>query len=134
MRLGQISASAGAKHFSNATLRATKVQPSKMAPFEHKDKDEGSKGRGHVGPDSIDTKALQKDRVGSMPSKGGAVNAHQIPKRGQIDSFPAKQHEKFPKGTHTHRAAAKPKINTRVKAKIQPSGPLLGGPNSRADG
>lgn len=119
----------------NATLAATKVQKSKMTKFDSKVKDEGNKdfdGHGHFSTNQINAPAVQKDRAKSMPSKGARVNASYVPGRKAIDQFPKGQHKMFPAGG---KVSASGKKSVGVKGGAgKSSGPMYGGPNSRAAG
>lgn len=122
---------------SNAVLKATKVQKSKMAPFDGKKKDEAeahSKGHPIVRVGQINDSKTQADRAKSMPSKGARVNASYVPGRKAIDQFPKGQAKTFPAGAGYVGKGAAGK-NTRMKGGPKPkSGGPYGGPSSRAAG
>lgn len=122
---------------SNAVLKATKVQKSKMAPFDGKSKDEGkahAKGHAIARVGQINDSKTQRDRAKSMPSKGARVNASQTPNRKQIDRFPGKQAATFPKGAGM-KSSKGFTGNTKMKGGPKPkSGGQYGGPSSRAAG
>lgn len=113
----------------NATLAKTRVQKSKMADFDGKQKDEAERNsRGHaLGKNAhINSKETQRDRARSMPSKGARVNASYVPGREQIDGFPPGQRKTFPAGAGIVSKGAAGK-NTRMKGRIPRSGGPYGG-------
>lgn len=120
----------------NAILKATKVQKSKMAPFDGKSKDEGKqKGKPPIGRNNqINRPAVQADHVpgGSMPSRGGGVIGKTQPHRNAIDKALGGQAKKFPAGGNV---SAKGKKGVGVKGPAgKSSGGQYGGPSSRAAG
>lgn len=122
---------------ANAVLKATKVQKSKMAPFNGKGgrSDQGKgKEKGHalIRTGEINASATQADRAKSMPSKGARVNASYVPGKNAIDQFPRGQAKTFPAGG---KVSAKGKKSVGVRggaSKLQ--GGQYGGPSSRAAG
>lgn len=122
---------------SNAVLKATKVQKSKMAPFDGKKKDEAkahSKGHRIVRVGQINASSTQADRAKSMPSKGARVNASYVPGRKAIDQFPKGQAKTFPAGAGM-KSSNGFTGNTKMKGGTKPkSGGPYGGPSSRAAG
>src|SRR5580765_5509048 len=143
LKLGMVSAKAAAK-FKPAILKQTTSQPSKMAKFDSKQKHEGkAKDPGVHDVDVINSRATQADRAGSMPSKGGAVNASRYPGPKHIDQY--EQKPTFPNGGSMNHAASKKTGNTRMKGgkTIHSGGPdggnankkhYYGGPHGRDDG
>ena len=63
----------------------------------------------------------------SRMSKGGQFNASQTPGRKAIDSFPAGQSKKFPRGAAMSGSSSKKTGNTRMKGPIPRMGGLYGG-------
>lgn len=120
---------------SNAVLKATTVQKSKMASFNGRQKDEGkahAKGHAIARVGHINAGSTQADRAKSTPSKGARVNASQTPNHSAIDKFPGKQSKTFPAGG---KVSAKGKKSVGVKGGAgKSSGPMYGGPSSRAAG
>jgi len=163
LRDGSVSMNAvrGVPKFSNKTLRATRVEPSKMTHFDNREKNEGKSKASAAGPDHIDQRNLQhtvrgmptKDRGavrsefsksrGSKFSEGsGGVVGHDNPKRGHIDDYPAKQHKTFPQGARFAGGPTPKTGNTKMKGKapLKSGGPeghnarsprYYGGPNNR---
>ena len=95
-------------------LRGTRSEPSKMAPFEHKDKDEAKgHGRGYAAMNKreINSPATQSKSRMTKGSKAGPER--QIKARENIHSAET-QHPKFPAGGELR--ASNPKTgNTRMK-------------------
>lgn len=122
---------------SNAVLKATTVQKSKMASFNGRQKDEGkahAKGHPIARVGHINAGSTQADRAKSTPSKGARVNASQTPKRSAIDKFPGKQATIWPAKTGV-KASKGFTGNTKMKGGPKPkSGGAYGGPSSRAAG
>jgi hypothetical protein len=90
-------------------LKGTRSEPSKMAPFEHKDRDEGKLGnrgtlttKGH-----INSRATQKTPSRFKASKGGRVNNTGQLHKGLIDEAAA-QGPKFPAGGKARGKLTKP--------------------------
>jgi hypothetical protein len=145
MRSGLVSAKAAAK-FKPAILNETRVQKSKMLPFDGKGRAEGKvKDRGVLATRGhINSSATQRDRVGSMPSKhaggggfgaatkgskspqGGAVGRYSQVNRKQIDTAEM-QAPRFPAGTGTDHPRSNKTGNTRMKGPIAKSGAAYGG-------
>lgn len=135
LRDGQISLKVA--HFSNKTLRETRVQPSKMAKFEDKSKnDEYRPTRGKVGKTAINEKQYQhtvkgmptKDRGavkspygksrGSHFSEGsGGVVGHEQPSNDHIDDYPPGQKKTFPAGARYAGGPSNKTGNTKMKGK-----------------
>lgn len=97
-----------------AALRGTRSQPSKMAPFEHKDRDEGAKGNKGI-PEvcdyEINDKRVQSKSHMTKGSKAGPER--QVPGRKLINDG-ATQRPKFPASGDV--SSRNPKTgNTRMK-------------------
>ena len=111
-----------------AVLRGTRSQKSKMAPFEHKDKDEGqAHGKGHpdYSVDEINERATQRRCTAGRVSKGGQARGGTEPHSGHIN-YGAFGKPAFPPGSKV--SAKNPKTgNTRMKGKIPAQGGLYGG-------
>ena len=131
---GSISPKAGKKLKAGladaklAILRQTRAQKSKMATFEHKERDEGKLAqRAEVPNNEINNKTNQGGSAmhGRHVSKGGPVGKSE----SQFNSKQIDQHENkkaWPKGGDV--SASNPKTgNTRMKGTIAPSGPIYGG-------
>src|ERR1700721_3193766 len=84
MRSGMISHSAGAKL---QVLKGTRPQPSKMAAFDGKERDDGKGTMGHA----IARKGQINgpDQKPSHMSKGGKEPEGRTPTRSQINTYPA---------------------------------------------
>ena len=133
LKLGMVSAKAAAKWKKPAILSATRSQKSKMATFENKGHDEGKAyNYGVHDVDVINSPATQKDRAGSMPSKGGAVNASYYPGPKAIDQFPKVQKKTWPAGGGTNHPRSTKTGNTRMKGgpPIKSGGPSGGNAKS----
>ena len=113
-----------------SVLRGTKSQPSKMANFDSKEKNEGG-ARGVIkakhNNDSM-TQGTRREhmgaeRMGGKQRKGQPRHHHINRAQGPLN----------PSGTgQTGRSTKEASDNTAMKgARVQPSGPLYGGPNSR---
>jgi hypothetical protein len=128
-RRGMISEKQMGRMEKPAILRQTKPGvPTKMAKFEHKRKDEGSKDRGEIPPTEINHPTNQRlGKIGTV-SKGGQVGKGAQP---TVNAINQDQTPKFPAGDRI-------KANRRqvgVKGHGgKSSGPEYGGPSSRADG
>jgi hypothetical protein len=112
-----------------AILRQTKHGvPSKMAPFDHKDKDEGkAHGRGHANysVDEINEHATQKKGHVGRVTKGGGAHGGTEPRADHINEG-AFGHPKFP--TSGDMKASNPKTgNVLMKGKIPKTGGQYGG-------
>jgi hypothetical protein len=127
MRSGLVSAKAAAK-FKPAVLKQTRVQPSKMATFNHTGKDEGRvNGKGTLATrGQINSSATQRDRAHSLPSTGGAVGKYGQVNRKEIDTSDM-QAPRFPAGTGTDHPRSNKTGNTRMKGPIPKSGAAYGG-------
>lgn len=133
-RRGAISSKTMGKMSKPAILNKTTAQPSKMAAFDGKKKDEGkAHGKGHASysVDEINEKGVQ-DKGGRFgtPSKGA-----QVGKGGQptVDAINQAQGPKFPAGAKVSSAHGKRVVGIKGH-KGKSSGPEYGGPNSRANG
>ena len=109
-------------------LRGTKVQKSKMAPFEQKTKDEGNlrnKGVATVRVNQINGPDQDKGGKYGTPSKGGTVGKTSGISVSEINRGDY-QTPKFPSGGNVK--SSNPKTgNTRMKAKTkQRSLPMYG--------
>jgi hypothetical protein len=119
LKLGLVSAKAAAK-FKPSILNQTRAQPSKMAKFDSKQKHEGkAHDPGVHDVDVINSKATQADRAGSMPSKGGAVNASRVPGPKMIDQY--YQKPKFPAGGNVS-GSGSAKVGVRGKRPVTTGG------------
>ena len=121
MRSGMISHSAGAKL---QVLKGTRPQPSKMAAFDGKERDDGKGTMGHA----IARKGQINgpDQKPSHMSKGGKEPEGRTPTRSQINTYPAGQSKKFPHGAAMGKAKKKVGVTGGV-AQSGPSGPTYGG-------
>src|SRR6516165_866091 len=95
-------------------LRGTHSQPSKMAPFEHKDKDEAKgHGRGYAAMNKREINSPATQSKSRMTKRSKAGPERQIKARENIHSAET-QHPKFPAGGELR--ASNPKTgNTRMK-------------------
>ena len=107
----------------------TKSQPSKMANFDDKSKTDaglGPSGPGAAGTDSINKNQREGSPIASKPTRGGGVGGSKaIPTASAINQD---QTPKFPAGATVKKRG---KWKSHRGAKIRPSGPEYGGPNSR---
>lgn len=132
MRSGAVSHKVAGK-WPPSKLKGTRSEPSKMANFDHSQRDEGAKeSHGAVPIDHkgghINASQFQRDKARSMPSKGGAVNAKYVPGRRAINQFPEGQHKTFPKGAdYGGRGHSDKTGNTRMKGPIPRTGGYYGG-------
>jgi hypothetical protein len=128
---------AGPAEFSNKTLRATRVQPSKMAKFHNPERDEGTNKRSAYGKGEIDEHATQNTGRHGMPSKdrgavtspygksrgshfsegSGGVVGRDTPERDHIDDYPRKQGVTFPAGKKFAGGYTDKTGNTKMKGK-----------------
>lgn len=132
MRSGAVSHKTAGKWQVPSKIKGTSSQPSKMANFDHSQRDEASKdSHGAVPIDHkgghINAAQFQRDKARSMPSKGGAVNAKYVPGRRAINQFPEGQHKTFPKGASYEGGPSAKTGNTRMKGPIPRSGGYYGG-------
>jgi hypothetical protein len=166
LRDGSVSMKAASKAGAprgafNKVSRATRVQPSKMTEFDHREHDEGKTRANASGRDHIDQHDLQKTpreyRASRAPGRapmvpkntrsrsqmgGGDVVGSDTPNRSHLDRYPRKIGETFPEGAR-YAGGPTPKTgNTRMKSPvpIKSGGPeghnaksprYYGGPNGR---
>lgn len=126
-RLGSISPKAQAKLNSKlAVLRGTRPQKGKMAAFDGKSKDEGRvEQKAEIPGNEINHPTNQRDRAGSLPSKGGSARGGTTPTASQINQTPM-QGKKWVPGSNV--SARNPATgNTRMKGKIPAQGGQYGG-------
>lgn len=127
-RRGMISEKQVGRMSKPAILKKTTSQSSKMADFNSKRKDEGSKDRGEVPPNEINHPTNQRLKTVGKVSKGGAVGKGGQPTSRAIDQD---QNPKFPAGATIK--GGKRQVGVKGPAG-KSSGPQYGGPNSRAAG
>lgn len=124
---GSISNKAGKKlNGKLAVLRGTRSQKGKMTKFDHKQRDEGELHNTGLAEDTEINESVhqKKGTVGRVSKGGGIGKAESQMKRRAIDD-PANK-KTWPRGGDV--SASNPKTgNTRMKGKIDRSGPLYGG-------
>jgi hypothetical protein len=110
-----------------AVLKKTRVQKSKMAPFEQKTRDEGDPrnvGEKNYSVDHINEREVQKLGTAGRVSKGGGARGGVEPHSEHINGPMTKG--AWPKGGGV--SASNPKTgNTRMKGRVPAQGGQYGG-------
>lgn len=122
---GSISPKAGKKLAGKlAVLKKTRAQASRMAAFEHKDKDEG-KAKGEIPHREIDHPTNQAKKGVGTVSKGGGIGKRESHITAEHVDQPENK-KTWPKGGGV--STSNPKTgNTKMKGPIAPSGGPYGG-------
>lgn len=117
--LGMISNKVAKAKNIKIGVRGTTVQKSKLAPFSAKGAVDQGAGK-TKGPADTTGKTIDKNQGGGRMSKGGSAGAE-----GGVKTDGA---AKFPAGATVK--GRKQRLSNK-NAKVQPSGPLYGGPSGR---